>query len=41
MPHRFAAVGDSKPDKKLKVPELAAWTLIASEVLNFDETLTK
>ena len=34
-------VGESKPDEKLPVPELAAWTLVASQVMNLDEALTK
>ena len=35
------AVGESKPDVTLPAPELAAWTLVASEVMNLDECLTK
>jgi hypothetical protein len=36
------AVGDSKAtDKKISPAEWAAWTLIASEILNLDESLTK
>jgi hypothetical protein len=35
------AVGDSKSDKKIPPAELAAWTLVASEILNLDESLTK
>jgi mono/diheme cytochrome c family protein len=35
------AVGDSKPDSRIAPAILAAWTLIASEVLNLDESLTK
>jgi hypothetical protein len=34
-------VGQSKPDKKIPPAELAAWTLVASEILNLDESLTK
>ena len=34
-------VGDSPADTKLPAPELAAWTLVASQVLNLDESLTK
>ncbi|MCW1924439.1 DUF1553 domain-containing protein [Luteolibacter arcticus] len=33
--------GESKADPKLDVPELAAWTLVASQLLNLDETLNK
>lgn len=35
------AVGESKSDEKLAAPELAAWTLVASQVMNLDESLTK
>ncbi len=35
------AVGESKPNKRIPPDELAAWTLVASEILNLDETLTK
>jgi mono/diheme cytochrome c family protein len=35
------AVGESKTDKKIPPAELAAWTLVASEILNLDESLTK
>jgi hypothetical protein len=35
------AVGDSPADESLARPELAAWTLVASQVMNLDEALTK
>jgi hypothetical protein len=35
------AVGESNVDQKIPPAELAAWTLVASEILNLDETLTK
>ena len=35
------AVGESKTDKKIPAAELAAWTLVASDILNLDESLTK
>ncbi len=35
------AVGASKADPELPAPELAAWTLVASQVMNLDEALTK
>jgi hypothetical protein len=35
------AVGESKTDQKIPPADLAAWTLVASEILNLDETLTK
>jgi hypothetical protein len=34
-------VGDSKPDAKLDVPTLAAYTMVANELMNLDETLNK
>ncbi|MBC7369214.1 MAG: DUF1553 domain-containing protein [Undibacterium sp.] len=34
-------VGASPADEKLPAPELAAWTLVASQVMNLDESLTK
>ncbi len=33
--------GESKRDTSIPEPELAAWTMVASEMLNLDETLTK
>ncbi|MFD2255384.1 DUF1553 domain-containing protein [Luteolibacter algae] len=35
------AVGETKPDGKLPAPELAAWTLVAGQLFNLDETITK
>lgn len=37
----LVAVGDSKPNEKLDVPQLAAWTMVANQVLNLDEVLNK
>jgi DNA-binding NtrC family response regulator len=34
-------VGESKFDVKLDATELAAWTILASAILNLDETITK
>ena len=34
-------IGGSKPNPKLKPPELAAYTLVARVLLNLDETVTK
>ena len=34
-------VGESKVDDKLDQSELAAWTMVASAILNLDETVTK
>jgi Protein of unknown function (DUF1553)/Protein of unknown function (DUF1549)/Concanavalin A-like lectin/glucanases superfamily/Planctomycete cytochrome C len=38
---QLIATGESKPDAALPPAELAAWTLIANQVLNLDETLNK
>ncbi|MSU50296.1 MAG: DUF1553 domain-containing protein, partial [Opitutus sp.] len=38
---KLLAVGESPVDAKLPAPELAAWTLVASQVMNLDEALTK
>jgi hypothetical protein len=35
------SVGESRPNQTLAAPELGAWTLVASEVMNLDESLTK
>ena len=35
------AIGESPADAALSVPELAAWTMVASQFLNLDEFLTK
>ena len=34
-------VGESKVDDKIDQTELAAWTMVASAILNLDETITK
>ena len=34
-------VGELKPDESLDQPELAAWTMVASTILNLDEMVTK
>jgi hypothetical protein len=34
-------IGDSKPNPALKPAELAAWTMVASQIFNLDECLTK
>ena len=34
-------VGDAKADEKLPRPELAAWTMVCSQLLNLDEILNK
>jgi hypothetical protein len=38
---KLLAVGESPRDEKLDPAELAAWTAVASTVLNLDETITK
>ena len=35
------AVGESGRDERLPAMELAAWTIVASVILNLDETVTK
>jgi mono/diheme cytochrome c family protein len=39
--HALVSTGESKPDQRIPEPELAAWTMIATEMLNLDETLNK
>jgi hypothetical protein len=38
---KLLAIGESKRDAALDPAELAAWTMVASAILNLDETLTK
>jgi hypothetical protein len=38
---RFLIVGKSPVDTKVEAPQLAAWTAVASILLNLDETVTK
>jgi len=33
--------GEAPLNKQLPAPELAAWTIVASTILNLDETLTR
>lgn len=35
------SLGESEPDGSIPVSELAAWTMVASQVLNFDEAINK
>ena len=37
----LVSVGEKKPDGAIPAPELAAWTMVASEMLNLDETVNK
>jgi hypothetical protein len=39
--HSLVAVGEKKQDASIPEPELAAWTMVASEMLNLDEALNK
>jgi hypothetical protein len=39
--HALIDVGEKKSDPSIPAPELAAWTMVASEMLNLDETITK
>jgi len=39
--HALVSEGETKKDAAIPEPELAAWTMVASEMLNLDETLTK
>jgi Protein of unknown function (DUF1553)/Protein of unknown function (DUF1549)/Planctomycete cytochrome C/Concanavalin A-like lectin/glucanases superfamily len=39
--HALVSVGESKANASIPAPELAAWTMVASEMLNLDETITK
>jgi hypothetical protein len=38
---KLLTVGESKPDPRLDKAELAAWTTVASMMLNMDETITR
>ena len=38
---KLLAVGDSPRDKALPAADLAAWTVVASAILNLDEVLTR
>jgi hypothetical protein len=35
------SVGESKPDRSLDPSTLAAWTMLANELMNLDEVLNK
>ena len=39
--HSLVNIGEKKHDRSIGEPELAAWTMIASEMLNLDETINK
>ncbi len=38
---RLIKVGDTPPDSRAPAPEQAAWTMVANQFLNLDETLNK
>ncbi len=38
---KLIAVGESKPDPAIDAPTLAAWTMLANELMNLDEFLNK
>jgi len=38
---KLTAVGESKAESKVPVPQLAAWTMVANELMNLDEVLNK
>jgi aspartokinase len=38
---RLLSLGERRADPKLSPRELAAWTMVASLILNLDETITK
>jgi len=38
---KLLSVGESKPDPAIPAPELAAWTMLANELMNTDEALNK
>ncbi len=39
--HSLLEIGEKKRDTSIPEPELAAWTMVASEMLNLDETINK
>jgi ribosomal protein S15P/S13E len=39
--HSLVNLGEKRRDGSIPEPELAAWTMIASEMLNLDETVNK
>ncbi|MGC6566101.1 MAG: DUF1553 domain-containing protein, partial [Akkermansiaceae bacterium] len=41
LAEQLITIGESKPDASIAKDELAAWTLVASQIFNLDETLTK
>jgi hypothetical protein len=37
----LVSIGEKRVDGSIPAPELAAWTMVASEMLNLDETVNK
>jgi hypothetical protein len=37
----LVTLGETRRDRSIPEPELAAWTMVASELLNLDETVNK
>ena len=38
---KLITIGESKPDTHFDPADLAAWTMVASTILNMDEAVTK
>jgi predicted ATP-grasp superfamily ATP-dependent carboligase len=38
---QLVSVGETAPSTKISAEELAAWTMVASTLLNLDETISK
>ncbi len=38
---QIVSIGETKPDEKYDVPELASWTMIANLIMNMDEFISK
>ena len=38
---KLLSIGEAAPDASLAAAELAAWTVVASAIMNTDEALTK
>ena len=38
---KLVAFGESKRDEKIPAPQLAAWTMVANQIMNLDEVVNK